>query len=336
MYRDRLMELFLPTLDTVEKNTWKPAESANTTMLDELNGADRPYLLINANLVLVDSENPKFRRRGGDNFIFSKLYCGSSATGWISSKSYPRNHDRFTLATAMAISGAVVNPNTGDKGFTRNRLVSIVMSMLGLRVGYWAPHPNPNISYKRPPNFIRPGIDLVLLNKLKEDSHSIDLTDGGHFENLGLYELIRRKLDCIVVVDSSRDPKYEFSELANVIHLVQVDFGASIRFTDSKFSLQHLRHQTSRSGNFNHKFATNGFAQAKIEYQCGKTGYLLYIKPTLTVDLPVEILSYSATDRNFPYQKTIDQFFDEQQFECYRKLGYHLASDMLNKSIKII
>ena len=332
MYRDRLMELFLPSFETISNYSWQPAETANTTMLHEINCVKRPYLLINTNVVLVDSDDPKYRHRGGDNFIFSTQYCGSTATGWIPSKQYSQKAEKgFTLATAMAISGAVANPNTGDKGVTRNRLVSIVMSILGWRVGYWAPNPKPGVSRSAPPSFLSPGVDLVLFNKCKESSHSIDLTDGGHFENLGLYELIRRKLNFIVVVDSTRDPEHEFSDLANAINLVQVDFGARIHFDNKDFSLEQLRHKTSKSGIDDHIFAEHGFALANIEYDCGATGKLFYIKPTLTSNLPVEILSYKAHDVKFPHQTTTDQFFDEQQFDSYRKLGYHLVTDMLNK-----
>ena len=334
MYRDRLMELFMPSNDSIDNCSWQPAHFANTTMLHKF-CVKRPYLLVNANVVLVDSDNAKYRRRGGDNFIFSSQYCGSSATGWVRSKKFHQGAEQgFTLATAMAISGAVANPNTGDKGFTRNRLVSFVMSILGLRVGYWAPNPKSKFSQRIPPNFVYPNLYSVLLSKLNENSRSIDLTDGGHFENLGLYELIRRKLKCIVVVDSTCDPEYKYSDLANAINLVQVDFGAKIRFIEDDFSLAQLRHETSKRGNFSHEFAKHGFAIAYIEYDCGKKGQLLYIKPTLIENLPDEILSYKALDAKFPHQNTSDQFFDEQQFEAYRKLGYHLATDILDKQDK--
>ena len=335
MYRDRLMELFLPPREygATSEYGWQPAKDANTTMLHKFVCINRPHLLINTNVVLVDSDNSKYRRRGGDNFIFSSLYCGSKATGWVCSKNYMQRAEKgFTLATAMAISGAVANPNTGDKSFTRNRLVSVVMSILGLRTGYWAPNPNPDISLPFPPNFFIPGI-TSLFGKLNECKRSIDLTDGGHFENLGLYELIRRKLKYIVVVDATCDPEYKFSDLANAINLVQIDFGTNIRFYNNKSSLKQLRHDTSKIGVFDHQFAEHTFALAEIEYDCGKKGRLFYIKPTLTANLPAEILLYKEQDVKFPHQKTTDQFFDEQQFESYRKLGFHQATDMLTKKI---
>ena len=60
------------------------------------------------------------------------------------------------------------------------------------------------------------------------------LTDGGHFENLGAYELIRRRLRLIVIIDAGGDPDYVFSDLANLIRKARLDFGAEIRFLDQQ------------------------------------------------------------------------------------------------------
>ena len=146
-----------------------------------------------------------------------------------------------------------------------------------------------------------------------------------------MYELVRRKLEYIVVVDSTCDLEYEFSDLANAINLVQVDFDVSINFVETDSSLKQLRHETSKGGIFSHDFAEHGFALATINYKCGTKGKLLYIKPTLIDNIPAEVLSYKARNVKFPHENTTDQFFDEQQFESYRKLGHHLVTDMLGK-----
>jgi len=91
---------------------------------------------------------PKERnsRRGGDNFIMSPAYCGSNATGWRKTKEYMGGE--VTIASAMAISGAAVNPDAGcgGEGVTRQPFLSILMGMLNLRLGYWVPNPNPHES----------------------------------------------------------------------------------------------------------------------------------------------------------------------------------------------
>src|SRR5690606_36770925 len=192
----------------------------------------RPYHLINANVVLVDSSASDFRARGGDSFVLSPLYCGSRATGWVRSSSYMAGSGRgLTLSSAMAISGAAVNPNTGvaGRGLMRNRLVSMLLTALNLRLGYWAT--NPKKHKDRIPNFISPGLVAgVLAEGLHENASMVELTDGGHFENLGLYELIRRQVKLIVVSDAGCDPDFDFGDLANAVERARVDFGVKIEF----------------------------------------------------------------------------------------------------------
>lgn len=330
VYRDRLMELFLPNDEAVQKQTWLPATNANSAVIETMcQVRKRPYHLINTNVVLVDSENRKYRERGGANFIISPLYCGSEATGWQRSNTYMKKSDPgMTLATAMAISGAVANPNAGagGVGWTRNRLVSIMMSILNLRLGYWAPLPSYSThNWNEIPNFIHPGLTFVLLRRrLHEHSSVIDLTDGGHFENLGLYELIRRKIKTIIVVDGSSDFSLQFSSLANAIERAKIDFGASIEFIDPKFDLEQMRtvgrNKVSKVPN---GFAKKAFSIARIEYDDESTGTMFYIKPTLISNVGLGIKNYRDTNTKFPHQTTADQFFNESQFEAYRELGYH-------------
>ncbi len=134
--------------------------------------------------------------------------------------------NELTLPTAMAISGAAANPWTGSGGVgvTRNPLVSMLMALMNLRLGFWLPNPNDD---GRPPwrsctksfraNHFDPGLKEVLGLNLRETSPVCLLSDGGHFENLGLYELIRRRLRLIVLCDGTADPDYAFTDLQNAV-----------------------------------------------------------------------------------------------------------------------
>ncbi len=196
-----------------------------------------PYHILNANMVLVASQHPRYRPRDGDNFIFSPLFCGGRATGWAPTDRSRENG--FTLATAMAISGAAVNPNAGPggMGITRQPVLSVLMGLLNLRLGYWARNPKialqtgnakPGTRWMRP-NLLHPGLfESFGRFNLNEYERHLLLTDGGHFENLGLYELVRRRLKLIVVCDATADPEFKFGDLANAIQKVRADFGALI------------------------------------------------------------------------------------------------------------
>ena len=341
MFRDRLMETFLPNASDVKKNQWGRATEADKTLLqakcsrEDEHGLNmqRPYHLINTNMVLVDSPTSKYRGRGGDSFILSPLYCGSYATGWRRTKKYMKRLTRgITLPTAMAISAAAVNPNAGvgGQGVTRNKLVSTLMSLLNIRTGYWALHPEKTPFLPIPPNFFIPGLNGVLGCGLSEESRSIELTDGGHFENLALYELIRRKLSVIIVSDAGADPDFHFGDLANAVERVRVDFNTKIRFRDPEKNLEGVL-PGSEDGLLAVKYnlARRGFAIADILYHDGTKGHLIYLKSTLTKGLPTDIYGYRNANPKFPDQSTADQFFDESQFEAYRELGYQLTWQML-------
>jgi hypothetical protein len=90
MYRDRLMETFLPNLENVRTNRWGPATDADGALIEEMCGPElkRPYHLVNTNVVLAESPESKYRGRGGDSFILSPLFCGSDATGWRRTSAY--------------------------------------------------------------------------------------------------------------------------------------------------------------------------------------------------------------------------------------------------------
>jgi len=343
MYRDRLMEVFMPNAESVLNNQWAPATDADIDLLENMcDKSIRPYHLINTNIVLVDSPAAKFRGRGGDSFLLSRLYSGSDATGFIATKNYMKKGNRgMTLSTAIAISGAAVNPNTGTAGKdpTRNVLVSALLGILNLRLGYWAINPKHNKIIPIPPNFLKPGLNGdVLGGDLNENKDDIQLTDGGHFENLALYELIRRKAEVIIISDGGQDENYKFGDLANAIEKVRVDFGVTIRFNE-KFNLSRLLPGSAKGNDdlFIEKFqlAESGFAIADIYYhdENNTKGKLIYLKSTLTENLPADIYGYKSVNQYFPNQTTADQFFNEVQFEAYRELGYQLTWQMLNSEI---
>ncbi len=337
MYRDRLMEAFMPNLTSVRSGEWAPATEADAAPVADMCPSynRRPYHLINTNVVLVTSRNAKFRGRGGDSFLISPLFCGSDATGWVRTKDWKQRGGRgMTLPTAMAISGAAANPNAGvsGAGMTRNRLVSALMTLLNIRLGYWAP--NPRYDGKiRLPNLVYPALRVFAGLAMDEKRHVVELTDGGHFENLGIYELIRRRVGVIIACDGGCDPNLDFADLANATERVRVDFGVKIIFDDPKLDLRWLRVGTAASAapaGQPFQFAERGFAIGRIHYPGAQTpGTLIYLKPTMIGNASTDVLAFKAQNGEFPHETTADQFFNEPQLEAYRELGYYLGWQML-------
>jgi hypothetical protein len=168
------------------------------------------------------------------------------------------------------------------------------------------------------------------------------LSDGGHFENLGGYELIRRGLRRILLVDAEADPDFEFEGLSRLVRLARMDFGAEIRFlTDEELDaavipafrpfvgpLARLRRreveEPDRAGGLPRRSLVR-CALAEVRYLDGTTGRLLYVKATVTGDEPADVVGYAVGHPAFPHEPTSDQFFDEAQWESYRRLGEHIG-----------
>ena len=385
-YRDRLLELFMPDLEALQKSVmagtaYVPLHRlflsrlrarvytrigksipGNATLLGNLCGGNPlcasprepvnklmrgPYHIINANIALGASQHPRYRARGGDNFILSPLFCGSRATNWVPTDA--SSASGFTLATAMAISGAALNPNAGPggEGITRQPVLSVLMGMLNLRLGYWASNPKwtpPVDALKKrthwvKPNLLYPGLfESFGRFNLNEYARFSLLTDGGHFENLGIYELVRRRLKLIVVCDATADPDFKFTDLANAIHKVRADFGAIIDIdTEKMATLMPQPVGDANKDRIGQAAASQAYLIAPIRYSLPvgqpdterEIGTLILLKATAFKGLRLDLHSYRREHPEFPNQSTGDQFFDEKQLDVYRELGYETAYRML-------
>ncbi|MCZ6483392.1 MAG: cell division protein, partial [Alphaproteobacteria bacterium] len=210
-------------------------------------------------------------------------------------------------------------PNMGRE--TIKSLV-FIMAMLNIRLGYWLPNPKyVGVMGRARRQVTRVGpIYLIreMMGNLDEDSWNINLSDGGHIENLGVYELLRRECRLIIAADAERDKDLEFGGLAAVIRMAQIDMGITIEMD----GLEEIR-----SGRQHYALGT-------IRYKDGKIGKLIYLKSSLVeTDRLYEhvnayVAHYKAKNSEFPHESTGDQFFDEEQFECYRALGYEVTKSV--------
>lgn len=337
-YRDRLMEAFLPT------NEQKAADAPNYSDADRLplaalwppgSGSLRPYPLVNTNAIMIDDPDQTLALRGGTSFLLSPLHIGSQATGWLSTHLHDKRHGPLTLASAMAASGAAANANAGyiGTGVTRDRLISIVMNLFNFRLGLWIGAPRKR---KGRPNYISPGLIYgVLRLGYRHDSSYLELTDGGHFDNLGIYELIRRRCSVIVVLDSEEDPSTAMSALASACQRIHEDFNVVIKIGTEADALAPAGDMGYPSGA---KFAKKTYFLASICYPAeqragiaegAKVGVLVYLKAGMIKELSFAAKGYKAKNPDFPNQSTMDQFFDSAQFEAYRELGYASVDTLL-------
>lgn len=270
--------------------------------------------------------------RTGENFIFSKYWCGSAKTGYIDTKFYEGCDKHIDLATATAISGAAVNVAMAEKSISSFRLL---FSLLNIRLGYWAKNPWFLIAISKssgikkylwwyPKSFIKWSMARWVIAKEWINDYGlhhmhINLSDGGHFDNLGAYELLKRKCKYIIISDAEADPQMSFQALAYLIRVARIDLGVQIDINTNDVKIDN-------------EFRKSGChcAVGTIEYPDNETGYLLYIKSSITGDEPEHLKEYRVKEPTFPHQTTADQWFDEQQFEAYRELGYHITKEVFS------
>jgi hypothetical protein len=138
----------------------------------------------------------------------------------------------MTLGGAMTISAAAASPNMG---YHSSALLTTIMTLFNARLGAWLGNPSkPNSSawQKNGPVFGGRSYIDELLGLTNESSNWVYLSDGGHFENLGIYEMIVRRCHTIIVVDGGCDPDYTFEDLANAVRKIRIDLGVPIEFAN--------------------------------------------------------------------------------------------------------
>jgi hypothetical protein len=324
----------MPTDGAVKAGVSTYSPVADNLLITDLkqNGGSKlapfPYPLINTNVIMINDEDRKVAGRGGDNFVVSPLFVGSSVTGWQDSDTYILNNGPLTLASSVAASGAAATASAGyiGTGITMNPLVAAVMSLLNIRLGLWVSNPSRRwpVPFTTVPTFLHPGlVSGVFSTRHTRKSRFIELTDGGHFENLGLYELVRRKLSIIVIVDGEADPEISLSSLVSATRRIEQDFEAILSF-DPTFGKgpERLMMYEQEGYPAGLKCAKSPFVVGRIEYKDKTVGTLIYIKSTLIEGMDFTTAGYLAANPTFPHESTVDQFFDQDQFDAYRYLGY--------------
>ena len=155
-----------------------------------------------------------------------------------------------------------------------------------------------------------------MLGWIDEKAAWLYLSDGGHIENLGVYELLRRRCKYIVAVDGEQDERMTFGALTTLQRLAAIDLGVKI-----DINLDDLR--LNAQG-----YSRSHFRFCRISYPNGGTGYLLYLKLSLTGNEGEFLRRYRLDEPTFPHHSTTDQFFTETQFEAYRSLGEHVGDKL--------
>jgi hypothetical protein len=363
MYRNRLVRAYLgasnPKRHAHPFTGFDPADDIHLDALLPAGGKlQRPCHIVNTALNLVHGDELAWQTRKAANFTFTPAFCGFELpsmaapggpklaqqamrggfrrTAAYRPKTPPRDDEErgVNLGMAMAVSGAAASPSMG---YHSSPSLAFLMTLFNVRLGRWfvnptrpIPTPKPNAMRPTPSPRTSPKVGILhLINELfgltDANSNYVYLSDGGHFENLGIYELVRRRCRLIVAVDASADRQFDFGDLGNAIRKCGTDLHVEIEIKVGQIDLQQSEFSKAHC-------VTGSIRYDKVD-EDAKPGTLLYIKPSLIGTEFADLLNYRKTNKGFPHQSTSDQWFDETQFEAYRMLGYQIGKEALEHAV---
>lgn len=315
-YRDRIGRAYLGARVTANaaENRATDSEDADDVCVKDLKM--RPYHLVCCAANDIAGDPVATLQRGARSATISRL-------GFALGNAYIEPGE-LTLGSAVTASAAAFNSNMGAQSIQFGPIVDFLLTALNLRLGLWLRHPC--AATARPRRW--PGLlfyreffsqtsasraSTALAhgdNELPRLERDVHLSDGGHFENLALYELVRRQCRYIIVSDCGADPMVAFDDLGNALRRIREDFDVEVEIDVAPLkpidgiSQQHV-------------------AVGSINYSRVNRGVLIYIKPALTGSEPPDVRQYRTRNHAFPHESTGDQFYDEAQWESYRRLGAH-------------
>ena len=272
---------------------------------------------MNTTLNRKDNQNLGQQERKAESFTLTPLHAGCRSLGYRPVEAYGYDavqKQAMTLGTAITISGAAASPAMGSYS---TPALAFLLTLLNARMGVWLGNPGPQgrttWRHSDPTAGVGP-IFREMLGLTTEENPYIYLSDGGHFDNLGLWEMVLRRCKYIVVVDAGSDGDYTFADFATAIRQVRIDHGVRIEMEPYSIDRAH-------EGQGNPHFVTG-----KIHYEdvdgAGAVGTLLYVKPAISGrDEPIDVINYWKAHPAFPHESTSNQWFSEAQFESYRMLG---------------
>jgi hypothetical protein len=194
---------------------------------------------------------------------------------------------------------------------------AFLLTLANARLGLWFGNPRNEDAWKRsePPLGVGPVV-RELLGLTTDFNPYVYLSDGGHYENLALWEMVARRCRFIIVSDAGCDPNYTFDDLANAVRRIRLDLGIPIQFPPIHIT-------KAGQGRTNPHAAIGRIRYGVVDGPDAPDGTILYLKATLSGDEPVDVKNFALSDPTFPHDSTGNQFFDEARFESYRTLGFH-------------
>jgi hypothetical protein len=328
LYRDRLIRAYLGASNEMrDPHPLTGFDPRDNTPMSRLAKLRRPLHMVNMTLNLVGGKNLAWQERKAESFTASPLHCGNLNLGYRPTADYagPRG---MTLGTAFAISGAAASPNMG---YHSSPSLAFLMTFFNVRLGWWLGNPGPagdkTYNLRNPRASLRPLLAEVFGNTDTEHPY-VYLSDGGHFENLGFYEMVLRRCRRIIISDAGADQGFVFDDLGNAIRKIYIDFGIRVRIDRMGLFPRSLDKDKRDNPRY---CATGRIFYSDADGPEAPVGEFVYIKPVFYGSEPQDVYNYALTNAAFPHETTGDQWFSESQFESYRALGAYTVTQICGK-----
>ncbi len=246
--------------------------------------------------------------------MLSPYDSGGLFLGYRDSRSYAGT---ITLGTAMTISSAAT-------GATQASLPSLLLTFLSARPEWWLGNPaTPTYLSLAPPS----QLGALLAEAMGRTSAAyewIHVSDGGHFDNLGLYEMVLRRCHSIVVIDAGPDPKFISADLGHAIRKIRNDLGVPIDVVNRFMSPRGEKGEPTE-GKY---IATANIGYSAADGADARDGRLIILKPGFYTDpfFPHDVVNYALASPDFPHETTTE--FSDAQFDAYRTLGRHVVNEI--------
>lgn len=293
------------------------------------------------------------------SYVMSADYVGGPALGWFHTEKLfeaapPRIRRDLTVEAAIAVSGAAFASAMGRQ----NKGIEKLLAVSGARLGTWLPNPSfvrqlgdaerPNGSAPDPlcrtwpkslPTIRGGGYlyrEILGINNM--DARLVQITDGGHYDNSGLVEALRRRCRRIFVVDGGGDPPPLPLGLTDALRLAKYELGVEITLNQTgPYSVENITPGSGKKfakddalASLNSRITRGAVVKGDITYPAAagldeSTGTLIFVKAVLCEACPYWLLTYAASSDIFPHDPTSDQWFTEGQFAAYTELGRVIA-----------
>jgi hypothetical protein len=278
--------------------------------------SQRPFHVICAAANVAKGDRLAWQERKAVSFTFSGLHCGGKEFGYRCSTEFggPRG---ISLGTAMAVSGAAAN---SGMGFYSSPVKSFLLTLLNARLGWWFGNPMYKSACSREsPRFALGPLLIELFSLSRRNAAWLNVSDGGHFDNTGVYEMLQRRCCRILLLDAETSRK----GIANAARRARVDFNADLTLE-----------KTASEGCPVERYRIT-YRRADGTIEC--YGTLIRVFPAAgkpSAWSSFENSNYKCINKTFPDDPLLNQFFTETLFESYRKLGFdtvrHLVGGKLD------